>query len=592
MRAENQKRPEPCPGEEDFKAFRESGWYYVDKTQYLKPIFCSNNIRFLILRPRRFGKTLMMSTLRYFLEMNYQNPGDTSLQQKLFKGLKVLDDEEFCESHMGRYPVVWLTLKKIAGNSFDKAHAALCSCIGDLYSQFKWLLDSDSLDADEKKKLRRAGDEDYLYSSALGSQYVSDFLKFLSGLLRKHCGVKPVILIDEYDVPLQKAAMNGFYDDMIGIVGPMLSEAFKTNDNICKGILTGCLRATKEGIFTGLNNFTLNTVLTQSRSLCTSFGFTPDEVKEMLACFGLEMLYDKTREYYDGYSVYGRDLFCPWDVTSYIGSLLDSDDPESVEPEAFWNNTSNSQVITHFMPSLSSEDAQKFQDLLDGKSVTVQIDEGMSYGDYDLNKSAQFWNVLVYTGYLTLAKRGSGGVHEFRIPNAEVRRSFEENIKGYYEGKGSNTYVTLARDLIGQLISGKPDKAALSLRRLLAGFVSMRDSATKAPRENFYHGFLNGLFAAAGDNISEYRSNRESGDGYADITFKSADGTAGVVLELKYAKSGEDLGRAADAALRQIQEKNYAAALKTGLTRKFYGCGIAFCGRECAISFKELTPEN
>ena len=577
-------------GTEDFAKYIKYGYYYVDKTQYLRPIFDADD-RLLILRPRRFGKTLMMSTLKYFLEMNYENPGDTSAQQELFKGLKVMEDEEFCENHMGKYPVVSLTLKDVKGDSFDEAYTALMSQMRKLFAKFAWLRQSDAISESDKAELKMAEDRAFM-RTADGRQYLRDSLALLCNLLTQHCGVKPVILIDEYDVPLQKAAVHKFYDQMIGIIGPMLSEALKTNDeNVSKGILTGCLRATKEGIFTDLNNFTLNTVLTQSRSLCTAFGFTPDEVQEMLSHFGLEKLYDKAREYYDGYSVYGRDLFCPWDVTSYIRSLLDSDDPAAVKPEAFWNNTSNSDVITHFMPNLNSADAQRFQDLLDGKSVKVKIDEGMSYKDYDLDNPAQFWNVLVYTGYLTLAKRGESDTHEFRIPNAEVRQCFEKNIKSYYS-KASNPYGTLARELITCLISGSPGKATVSLRRLLAGFVSVRYSATKAPRENFYQGFLNGIFAAAGQEVSEYRSNRESGGGYADITFKSGDGKAGVVLELKYANSGEDLGRAADAALLQIENKNYAAVLKTGNTEKFYGYGIAFCGRECAISFKDLSAQE
>ncbi|MDY6321926.1 MAG: AAA family ATPase [Succinivibrio sp.] len=581
-------------GTEDFAKYIKDGYYYVDKTQYLRLVFDADD-RLLILRPRRFGKTLMMSTLKYFLEMNYENPGDTSAQQELFKGLKVMEDEEFCESRMGKYPVVSLTLKDVKGDSFDEAYVALCYRIGELYSQFKWLLDSDSLDEDEKKKLRRADDLEYLITPVLGRQYARNFLKMLCNLLTKHCGVKPVILIDEYDVPLQKAAVNVFYKDMIGIIGPMLSlsEALKSNDeNVSKGILTGCLRATKEGIFTGLNNFTLNTVLTQNRNLCTALGFTPDEVRAMLSHFGLEKLYDKAREYYDGYSVYGRDLFCPWDVTSYIGSLLASDDPAAIKPEAFWNNTSNSDVITHFMPNLNSADAQRFQDLLDGKSVKVKIDEGMSYGDYDLNNPAQFWNVLVYTGCLTLAKRGTGGMHEFRIPNAEMRQCFEKNIKAYYDDK-QGPYGTAAAGFVSGLLKGDPAAANTELDLLLRGFVSIRDSATRAPKENFYQGFINGLFAAAGEAlVFEYRSNRGSGDGYADVLFKSKDRTIGVVLELKAISDQESLEQAADLALEQIDQKDYAAALKNATTKKIYGYGIAFCGRECVISFKKLNSRK
>ena len=546
---QNQPRLVPKAGDEDFVTFRENGIYYVDKTQYLKPLFAGTDSRFLLLRPRRFGKTLTMSTLRRFLEMDYRNPGDTSRQQELFRGLKVTEDREFCEEHMGRYPVVSLS---------------------NMLIKYKYLRDPACID------------------------YVGQSLSFLCRLLRKRFsnGRKPVLLVDEYDVPLQKAAVGGYYEPMSELIGSLLGDVLKTNDDICKGILTGCLRATKEGIFTGLNNLSIDTVLTRRSSLCTAIGFTPAEVRTMFDYYGLGKFYEKAREWYDGYCIGGEDLFCPWDVASYVEALSDDADPDTLEPESYWNNSSNTPVIREHMPHLNSDDADRMEVLLAGGNIEAEVDEGMSYGTISMNNlsSSQFWNILLYTGYLTLAKRGSRRTHELRIPNEEVRSCFRYNISGYYKGKSE--YVTLARKLIDQLLAGDAVNAARSLRTLLRGFVSLRDNATKAPHENFYHGFLNGLLAAAGDNISVFKSQAEAGSGYADIIFSSYDESSAVVIEVKYASDAKaGLQDLASKAIAQIEEKGYAAGLCSEGSDRVIECGIAFRGRNCAVRCKELLPE-
>ena len=550
---QNQPRLVPKAGDEDFVTFRENGIYYVDKTQYLKPLFAGTDSRFLLLRPRRFGKTLTMSTLRRFLEMDYRNPGDTSRQQELFRGLKVTEDREFCEEHMGRYPVVSLSLKGV-----------------NMLIKYKYLRDPACID------------------------YVGQSLSFLCRLLRKRFsnGRKPVLLVDEYDVPLQKAAVGGYYEPMSELIGSLLGDVLKTNDDICKGILTGCLRATKEGIFTGLNNLSIDTVLTRRSSLCTAIGFTPAEVRTMFDYYGLGKFYEKAREWYDGYCIGGEDLFCPWDVASYVEALSDDADPDTLEPESYWNNSSNTPVIREHMPHLNSDDADRMEVLLAGGNIEAEVDEGMSYGTISMNNlsSSQFWNILLYTGYLTLAKRGSRRTHELRIPNEEVRSCFRYNISGYYKGKSE--YVTLARKLIDQLLAGDAVNAARSLRTLLRGFVSLRDNATKAPHENFYHGFLNGLLAAAGDNISVFKSQAEAGSGYADIIFSSYDESSAVVIEVKYASDAKaGLQDLASKAIAQIEEKGYAAGLCSEGSDRVIECGIAFRGRNCAVRCKELLPE-
>ena len=590
---QNQPRLEPKAGDEDFATFRENGIYYVDKTEYLKPLFCGTNSRFLLLRPRRFGKTLTMSTLRRFLEMDYQHPEDTSRQQELFRGLKVTEDSEFCEKHMGRYPVVSLSLKGVKGTGFIEAYRSLAGTISKLAQDFRWL-DGPELEEDEHDFLNMLIKYKYLRDPAC-IDYVGQSLSFLCRLLRKRFGDdrKPVLLVDEYDVPLQKAAVGGYYEPMSELIGALLGDVLKTNVDICKGILTGCLRATKEGIFTGLNNLSIDTVLTESESLCTAIGFTPDEVRAMMDYYGLGNLYEKAREWYDGYSIGGQDLFCPWDVTSYVKELSDVRDPAAVQPKSYWNNSSNVNIITEFMPRLTREDSDRIQELLAWKSVAVKADEGMSYGTLRLNNlsSEQFWNILLYTGYLTLDKRGDDGVNRLRIPNREVLRCFTDNISSYYEDAGSNEYGTFVRNLIDELLAGDAKKATGSLRTLLRGFVSIRDNATKAPHENFYHGFLNGLLAAAGDYIGEFRSQPEAGSGYADLIFSSYDGASSVVIEVKYASDDKaGLQELASKAIAQIEEKGYAAGLCGDGADRVIECGIAFRGRDCAVRCKELLP--
>ena len=431
---QNQTRLTPKAGDEDFAVFRENGIYYVDKTQYLKPLFVDTDSRFLLLRPRRFGKTLTMSMLRHFLEMDYQNPGDTSRQQELFRGLKVTEDQKFCEEHMGRYPVVSVSLKSADGVAYDDAFERLAGVISRLAENFSWL-DGPELTEKEHVFLDRLSDFDYLRQPA-GRGFAEQSLIFLCHLLRKRFGDsrKPVLLIDEYDVPLQKAAIGGYYEPMSKVIGALLGDALKTNEDISKVIMTGCLRATKEGIFTGLNNLELDTVLTEESGLRAAIGFTPDEVRAMLEYYGLGDLYEKARSWYDGYSIGGQDLFCPWDVTKYVKELCRSKAPAAVTPKSYWNNTSNVNIVTEFMPHLAPKDSDRMQELVAGRSVAVNVDEGMSYGTLRLNNlsSEQLWNILLYTGYLTLDEHCDNGINRLRIPNREVLKCFRDNISKYY----------------------------------------------------------------------------------------------------------------------------------------------------------------
>ena len=431
---ENQPRLAPKRGDEDFAVFRDEGIYYADKTQFLKPLFSGTGSRLLLLRPRRFGKTLTMSTLRRFLEIDFQNPGDTSRQQELFRGLKVMEDTEFCGEHMGRHPVVSLSLKDADGIGFADAYDSLAGTISDLAHDFLWL-DGPLLTKDEHDFLSMLTGYRHLREPD-NSDYVEQSLVFLCRLLRKCFGDshKPVLLIDEYDVPLQKAAAGGYYEPMNRLVGTMLNRALMDRDDICKVILTGCLPATGEAIFTGVNGLCIDTVLARGNGLSAAIGFTPAEARAMLGYYGFGDLYEKAAGWYGGYSIGGEALFCPWDITSHVRELCRSRDPAAVRPKSHWNLTSSSNFIAGFMPRLAPEDAECLQDLIAGRSISLPAYKGMSYGTLDFNnlRSAEFWNILIYTGYLTLSGTGSGGANELRIPNKEILGYFRDNISGYY----------------------------------------------------------------------------------------------------------------------------------------------------------------
>ena len=585
------KRLRPAPGKENFRDLIEGGRYYVDKTQYLRTIFEYDSDRLLMLRPRRFGKTLMMSTIKSFFEMNYENPGDTSVQQELFKGLDVMKDNEFCREHMGQYPVVSLTLKDTDGLDFRNACEQLGETVCDLACRFDWLMDSQKLNAVDKTAFGKLLDHDLICSGTDDSiNALQSSLFTLCRALFRHTGRKPMLLIDEYDVPLQKAAMGGYYGPMSKVIGPMLSRALKSSDYVSRGILTGCLRATKEGIFTGLNNYSVNSVLSDDDSLSAAFGFTPEEVQSMLSYYGLGDLYDRARAYYDGYRIGSKEIFCPWDVTCYVSDLLKprASGPESFAPPAYWNNTSNSRIITQYMPNLDNSQAIMLQDLLDGRSVGVRVHEDMSYGDFDLSDAGQFWNLLVYTGYLTLDKRGTDDVYCFRIPNAEIRKCFDSNIMAYYHKKGGAYFENYSKAIAEALLDGSAERLSSALDDALLTFVSARDVAGKEPKENYYHGLLNGIILSAGDLFKDHSSNTDSGDGYADITLRSAKHNVAVVIELKYAASRAELKDKAREALRQIIDKDYAEAVRDDSVHRIFGFGIAFFHRKCAVEAAEL----
>ena len=573
-------------GFEDYKELCERNRYYVDKTAFIKKVFAEDDSKaLLITRPRRFGKTLTMSMFKYFLELNHENPGDVSLQQSLFKDKEIMQDQQFCAEFMGQYPVIFLSLKDIAGRNYEVARSSLADLIGRLAQQFYELKESELLLPEQRKRFLLLLNDTELEKDEAG---LGTSLFDLLTMVRRYCGKKVILLIDEYDVPLAKAEEYGYYDDMVKLMRVFLSSALKTNNVLYKAVLTGCLRVSKESIFTGVNNFSVNSVISDLGNLSECIGFTPEEVRNMLEYYGLEGYSNQVKHWYDGYRIADHELYCPWDVVNFCSDSCTARQygSKNIVCQNYWVGTSSNAVIKEYMPYLNEQEAERMQRLLDGESIEFSINEQLNYNEIRLNHDADdFWTLLLYTGYLTVVSIKKVNSMDLmctaRIPNEEIRSCFEQNVLSYY--KTSPKIESSARNIAQLLQAGEADKAADAIEAVLENYVSVRDFATRAKAENYYHGFLNGLFSSCGDCIDDYRSNQEGGDGYADIMFRTKDRATGVVLELKIVKNESELDTQAATALKQIEEKEYYQGFKKRSLKRVYCYGIAFFRKECSI---------
>ncbi len=576
-------------GFEDYRELCERNRYYVDKTAFIKKVFAEDDSKVLLItRPRRFGKTLTMSMFKYFLELNHENPGDVSLQQSLFKGKEIMRDNQFCSAFMGQYPVILLSLKEVCGADFEESCNLLAITVSLMMKRYAYLLNSNALSDDDQHKFRL-----YLNSSDLRlKKHRADLcvsLRDLSEFFYQYFGKQVVLLIDEYDVPLAKAEEYGYYDDMVKLMRVFLSSALKTNNAVFKAVLTGCLRVSKESIFTGVNNFSVNSVFTEIKHLATSIGFTPEEVRNMLEYYDLEGYSNQVKHWYDGYRIADHELYCPWDVVNFCSDayqLLKEGREHKILFNNYWIGTSSNAVIKEYMPYLNEQEAERMQRLLDGESIEFSVNEQLNYNEIRLNHgSDDFWTLLLYTGYLTVVSLKKVNSMDLmctaRIPNEEIRSCFEQNVLSYY--KTSPKIESSARNIAQLLQAGEADQAADAIESVLENYVSVRDFATRAKAENYYHGFLNGLFSSCGDCIDDYRSNQEGGDGYADIMFRTRDRATGVVLELKSVKSETELDAQAATALKQIEDKEYYQGFKKRSLKRVYCYGIAFFRKECSV---------
>ena len=596
-----------------FEELKEANCYFVDKTEFIKTMFTDSASVLLFTRPRRFGKTLLMTMFESFLKINKDKPFDTSIQQQYFKGTRILDDKEFCSKFMGQYPVIELSLKDVDGNNFEEAYESFAATIFRLASGYKYLLNSKKLDDSDKEELKNLTTKSYLIQ--LKNQLsVKDSLRTLASILYKEYGKYPVLLIDEYDVPLANASYHdiqntklygdekGFKADYHYNMVTLMKGFFgilKDKNTLTKAVITGCLKVAKNSLFTGVNNLTVNTVADKESKYTGIIGFTKDETFKFLKDYELDDYSQKVKEHYDGYKFFDKEMFCPWVVVKFIRKNFDfkqSGNLTEIKAGNYWAGTTSDKSLYAYIGYLTDKDNQKMQDLVDGKSIGFKLNDSMNYDTLSEHNSNDFWSLLLHTGYLTvdwdktqkeeLSKENNKNIF-VRIPNLEILECFENNIKEKFSNvvKKDN----LALNIANALLDGNDTFVQEKLGPLLRSFVSVRDTATKAPHENYYHGFLNGIFTNCKDDLGEYHSNIESGDGYADILFKDADCRKVAIIEIKSASVGSDLVTLSETALSQIEDKNYSEQfMGNRMIQSIYAYGIAFAGKNCFITCKKI----
>lgn len=555
-------------GIEDFEKLRKNRFYYVDKTGMIRELLQNPAEVTLFTRPRRFGKSLNMSMLKYFFEPE----GD----KELFQGLEILGDSELCKEYMGKYPVISLTLKDIDAESFETAFAMAAMMVWREAGNHRYLLDSENLAEDEKRAFSQ------LLNTKMDKSVFCGSIALMSRLLEKHYNRKVVILIDEYDVPLARAHVQGYYEEMVVLIRSLFHQSLKTNSSIRLAVLTGCMRISKESIFTGLNNLNVLTITDVRQD--ESFGFTDMEVKELLAYYGLDDKYSVAKEWYDGYRFGDVEVYCPWDVINYCALLrADSD----ARPENYWANSSGNDVVNRFIREAGGSKTLKYEieSLIAGEIVTKEIYQEITYQDM-YRSIDNIWSVLFTTGYLTQRGRGEGRSFQLAIPNLEVREIFIRQIMEMFKEDAKQDGETLDV-LCYALQEGNAEEAQRQLRKYLKKTISIRDTfARRELKENFYHGMLLGLLAFKGNwGVS---SNREAGQGYADILVEVADGEEplGIVIEVKYARDG-NLDAACEEALGQIEKRQYGDAFYDEDIEKVLKYGIACYRDKCRIMLAE-----
>ena len=602
----------PLPyGKDVYSELKNNGCYFVDKTPYLKNIIDEDESNVMLFtRPRRFGKTLFMSMVEYFLKINSANPGDTILQQKLFKDTKILEDREFCAKYMGQHPVISLTLKGVQGKTFKAAYYKLAELIVAKANEYSFLKDSQNLNDKEKAKFDLLCDEMYLKRADEEAQsYVTSAIISLARMLYKHFKKQVYVLIDEYDVPLAKAQEKGYHDEMVTLISSLF-DFFKTipqdpdtgEQYVSKVIMTGCLKVAKNSIFTGVNNLYVNTVTSQLKQYTGMIGFTKEDTYKFLKDYELDDFAQKVKDNYDGYKFYDKEMFCPWDVVNFIKDNFDFKQQgllSKVKANNYWATSTSSHAVYEYLGYLTDTDTQKMQNLVDGKSISFKLNDSMNYDCLSQHIPNDFWSLLLHTGYLTVdwdktdtlnSEDSSADDIAVKLPNLEIKDCFRENIQKRFSDVFVN--LKLPGKFIKALVKGQQEDISNILFDMLQKYVSIRDTATKAPYENFYHGFINGIFTSCEGIISEYHSNYESGSGYPDITFKAERNTKAVIIEIKATSKAEDMDELAAKALSQIEEKNYALPfLKQSKITDIYAYGIAFCKKDCSLVVKNLKTK-
>ena len=556
-------------GIDDFRKIRECGFYYVDKTKLVEQLMQNWGEVNLFTRPRRFGKTLNMSMLRSFFEIG--------TDKSLFDGLYISRNKELCDMHMGKYPVISITLKSIEGMTFEEARNMLKIILKNEARRHYYLKNSDRLTDDDKQQY-----EQILLGT---SENTADSLRLLSQLLFLHYDKKVVILIDEYDVPLDKAFQNGYYSEMTSLIRGILGQALKTNDYLQFAVLTGCLRISKESIFTGLNNFKVLSIA--DARFDEQFGFTDSEVRDILEEYGVSDKLSEVKDWYDGYRFGKADVYCPWDVINYVDHL--QADPNA-RPQAYWINSSGNGLVRRLINIADESTKDEIERLIAGETIEKAIRLELTYDEID-NSIDNIWSVLFTTGYLTNAGEielpgGDGYGYRLVIPNKEVRQVFVSQIQEWF--RQTVTYDNgSVQDLCGAFMDGDTDKIQSNLNMILIKTISVLDTkARDDQKENFYHGLLLGLLRSKPD--WRIKSNRESGDGFSDISIEPTIPEKGIVVEVKYSNTISGLDDACGKAMKQIRDRRYDEALREDGREDIIAYGIAFCRKRCKVVCEKM----
>ena len=551
-------------GIDDFKKIREAGFYYVDKTKLIEQLLQSWGEVTLFTRPRRFGKTLNMSMLKSFFEIG--------AEKSLFQGLYISEKEKLCAEYMGKYPVIFLSLKGVEGLHFADAQKMLMTIINNEVRRHYYLKTSDKLTVEDRKQF-----EKMLLNEDVN---LVDSLRLLSQLLYLHYDQKVVILIDEYDVPLDKAFKNGYYQEMVSLIRGLFGQALKTNEFLQFAVLTGCLRVSKESIFTGLNNFEINSIVDIEHE--EGFGFTDAEVMQMLKYYHCTNRYSDIKEWYDGYHFGNADIYCPWDVINFVKKLLTD---SNAKPSAFWINSSGNDLVKLFVDKADQSTKDEIERLVAGESVTKRIRLDLTYDEIE-NSIDNVWSVLFTTGYLTNIGNPESGVYELVIPNREVHEVFVLQIQEWFQR--SVAKEESMPEFSKAILEADAEGLQKQLNVIMSRMISVLDTkAREEQKENFYHGLLLGLLRGSNPDWL-IKSNRESGDGYSDILIEPENPDAGIIIEVKHAASISGLDKACENAMAQIKNRRYDEALRENGRCEILAYGIAFHKKRCRVVCERL----
>lgn len=563
-------------GIEDFREIRQLGFYYIDKTKLIEQLIENWGKVNLFTRPRRFGKTLNMSMLKYFFEIG--------TDKELFDGLYIAEKKELSDAYMGKYPVIFLSMKNVDGLTFEAAKYRLIELIGGEIEHFKFLSNSKMLSENEKERYHAIiALKDGKY--AMEEEQLISSIQILSQLLYRHYGQKVVILIDEYDVPLDKAFQNGYYREMVALIRGLFGQALKTNDFLQFAVLTGCLRVSKESIFTGLNNFKILSI--SDVRFDEQFGFTDAEVRQLLEDYRMSSHFVEVKEWYDGYHFGNTDVYCPWDVINYLDLLRA--DPEA-RPQTFWINSSGNDLVKRFIHMADETTKDEIERLIAGEAIEKSMRLDLTYDEID-SSIENIWSVLFTTGYLTKVGEveqldGDGTAYRLVIPNKEVRAVFVLQIKEWFSQNIVND-KTVADGLYDAFSQGNAPEIQRQLTDILGQTISVLDTkARDGQKENFYHGIMIGLLRGYRNWV--VKSNVESGDGFADIVIKPRDPDAGIVIELKYSPEFRGMEAACKKAMEQIKDRRYDEILREEGREKILAYGIAFCKKRCQVICEKL----